>query len=471
VLDRVKHIHLIGIGGAGLSAIARVLLGRGYQISGSDRNPPSGLDDLKEAGVRIFEGHRAENVHGADLVLASSAVPDDNVEIQEARRLGIPVMRRREFLGLLTEGYRTIAVAGTHGKTTTTAMIAFILKEAGMSPTFIVGGEMWNLGTNAGVGEGTYFVIEADEYDHTFLGLNPYVAVVTAIEMDHPDCYPTLGDMLGAFRQFLARVSSDGLILGCGDEENVREVMSGSYEARVISYGLDGENKWRAVGVRPNRKGGNDFVVVNRDREWGPFSLGIPGLHNVKNALAAIAASYHLGVEPAQAGGILARFRGVRRRFEVKGEAGGVLVIDDYAHHPTEIKATLAAVRERYPDREIWAVFQPHTYSRTLALLEQFAASFDEAHHVIVSDIYAARERDDLGVKARDIVDIMQHPDARYIASLEEIADFLLANLRPGTVLVTLGAGDGYKVGERVLALLDSGNSRLPRKTERRQTQ
>lgn len=450
VNERVKHIHLIGIAGAGLSAIARILAGKGYRVSGSDRAASPVLEELARLGVSATVGHRAENVHGADLVLASSAVSEDNVEIQEARRLGIPVLRRREFLAWLTQGYRVIAVAGTHGKSTTTAMVAWILERAGLSPTYIIGGTLVDINTNAGVGEGPFFVIEADEYDHAFLGLKPHLALITVVEHDHPDCYPTLEDMKEAFARFLGQVRPSGRVVGCGDEEVVRELLGG-LQREVITYGLREGNLWQAVDLGANGAGGRDFKVYQGRREWGPFGLRVPGVHNVKNALGAIAAAYQLGVDPEAAGEALRSFRGLKRRFEVKGEAAGVVVVDDYAHHPTEIRATLAAVRERFPGREVWAVFQPHTYSRTRALLEEFAASFADAHHVIVSDIYAAREVDDLGVSARDIVARMRHPDAMHIGPLDEVAAYLLERLRPGSVLITLGAGDGYKVGERVL--------------------
>lgn len=444
---------MVGIGGAGLSAIARVLKERGYEVSGSDRAFSPLMEELAKEGIRVFVGHKGENVHGASLILISSAVPGDNPEIQEALKQGIPVLKRRDFLGWLTQGYKVVAVAGTHGKSTTTAMVAHILDRAGLSPSFIVGGIFADSGLNARHGQGEYFVIEADEYDRTFLGLRPFLAIVTAVEMDHPDCYPDLDSMKEAYIEFLKQVEPEGYIVVCGDEENVVEIM-----ARVgrpfITYGLENGNTWQAEPLNGSETGGRHYVVRMGKRTWGPFTLAIPGLQNVKNALGAIASCHCLGVDPEIAGVALGSFKGLKRRFEVKGEARGVIVVDDYAHHPTEIRATLAAARERFPDREIWAVFQPHTYSRTRALMEEFASSFSKADHVVLCDIYAARERDDLGISSRDILALMDHPDARYIGSLEAVAFYLREHLNPGSVLITLGAGDVYRVGEEVLGWL-----------------
>jgi len=440
---------LIGVGGIGLSAIAKVLLEEGHCVSGSDLKLSPITAALTDLGAIVYQGHRAENVGHADLVIVSSAIPADNPEAAAARARGIPVVKRDWMLGRMMQGRFGIAVAGSHGKTTITALIALVLTEAGLDPTFIVGGILENLGTNAKAGRGEHFVVEADEYDRTFLGLRPRIVVVTNIEMDHPDCYPELDDLVEAFREFVHLVPADGCVIGCGDDERVRELLE---VGRVITYGLGEGASWRAVDIRSNELGGHDFVALHDGRSVGEFTLRIPGLHNVQNALAVLVVAYRLDLPLADVGETLRGFRGVQRRFEVKGEVNGIIVIDDYAHHPTQVRTTLRAARERYPQRTIWAVFQPHTYSRTKALLGEFAASFADADHVVVTDIYAAREDDDLGVSASDIVARTKHPDVRYIPGLDEAADYLLDRLRSGDVLITLGAGDGYKVGEEVLA-------------------
>jgi UDP-N-acetylmuramate--alanine ligase len=454
-------IHFIGIGGIGLSAMAKILLEQGYQVSGSDLQSSPLTANLEALGASIYKGHAAGNVGPAELVIMSSAIRPDNPEVVAARQRGIPVIKRDQMLGRMMEGRYGIAVAGTHGKTTTTALIAWTLTQAGLDPTFIVGGVVENLGTNAQAGKGKHFVIEADEYDYTFLGLKPHLAVVTVIEMDHPDCFHDLDEVTEAFIKFVSLVPRDGSVVGCGDEDRVRAVIEELAESKgkrgrpqVITYGLSAGMDWQAVEIQANGFGGSDFVALREGQPVGRFSLQLPGLHNVKNALAAIVVADHLGLDLAGVGTALREFRGTKRRFEHKGTAGGVIVIDDYAHHPTEIRATLATARGRYPDREIWAVFQPHTYSRTKALLTEFAESFGHADHVIVVDIYPAREYDNLGVSAADIVARMAHPDARHIAGLDEAVGYLIQRLKPGDVLITLGAGDGYLVGERVLASL-----------------
>jgi UDP-N-acetylmuramate--alanine ligase len=390
-------------------------------------------------------------VADADLVVISSAVPEDNPEVVEARRRDLPVVKREQLLRAMTEGKKAIAVAGTHGKTTTSAMIAWILTEAGLDPTFIVGGVLQNLGTNARAGNGPHFVVEADEYDRAFLGLKPDVAVLTALEHDHPDCYPTFEEMRSAFAEFAAQVVLGGLLIACGEDRESAAVANPlpSTGRRVETYGLDPAWDWRAQGVHLGNSAA--FDVWYKGRRLGPCALQVPGRHNVLNALAALAASVELGVDFGMAAAALTRFRGTERRFEIKGQIAEVTVVDDYAHHPTEIRATLAAARLKFPGRSIWAVFQPHTYSRTSAMLNDFAAAFADADHVVVTQIYAARESDTCGVSGADLVAHMVHPDAVYISRLEEASATVLSRVQPGDVVLTLGAGDGYLVGERVL--------------------
>ena len=445
-----RHIHLIGIGGIGLSAIARVLIARGESVSGSDQTASVITEELAKLGAKIFIGHRAENIGDADVVLVTSAASNDNPEVMEARRRGIRVEKRYDFFAELAAGKATIAVAGTHGKTTTTGMIATILVDAGLDPDAIIGGIIPELGSNARAGQGNYFVVEADEYDRAFLGLRPTIAVVTNIEMDHVDIYRDVNEVAKAFGEFMRLVAVDGLLVGCGDLPIVLKELGEIKETRVTRYGFGAGNEWRAVDVRLNPLGGNDFTVWRRNARVGDVRLIVPGRHNVLNALAAIVVANHLGIDLNGARATLEKFRGAARRFEIKGEFRGVTIIDDYAHHPTEIRATLAAARARYAHRKIWAVFQPHTYSRTKALLDDFTTAFDDADHVIVTEVYAAREHDTLGASGAHIVEKMRHSDARFIETLEGCSEFLATHLNSGDVLRTLGAGDVNRVGARI---------------------
>jgi UDP-N-acetylmuramate--alanine ligase len=458
------RFHIVGIGGAGMSAIATVLLERGYRVSGSDQMESEVMQQLREQGANVAVGQRAENVGEVDMVVVSSAIRADNPELIAAQERGLPVNKRAQFLGWLMQGSLGVAVAGTHGKTTTTAMIAHTLMSAGRDPSFIVGGTIKSIGRSAHAGRDREFVIEADEYDRMFLGLTPTIEVILNVEHDHPDCYPTLDDMLEAFREFIQHVPEDGLVVACGEDSAAsmlaREAAQRSL--RHVLYGFKPLLEWYATDIRPNNAGGIDFLAHHNGETQGIVRLRVPGKHNVLNALAALAVTDALGVPFGVAVDALSEFRGVGRRFEVHGEAKGVTIVDDYGHHPTEIKSTLAGARLRYPDQQIWAILQPHTYSRTKTLLDQFAAAFDDADHVIVTAIYASRERDTLGISNRDVVAaIMQrvamqqrdtaHPDARAIDQLDEVAQYLRANAKPGDVVITFSAGDANKVSEALM--------------------
>jgi UDP-N-acetylmuramate--alanine ligase len=459
------HYHFIGIGGSGLSAIARVLLERGEIVSGSDMAESTFLESLRDIGAQVTVGHAAEAVRGADAVVISSAVKADNVEVIAARSAGIPVYKRSEFLGPLTAGKRTVAVAGTHGKTTTTGEIAMLLVRQGLDPSFIAGGALMDFGgANARAGQGDYFVIEADEYDRAFLGLSPWIAVLTNVEHDHPDCYPTLADLHLAFAQFLDRVRPDGALVVCADSpEAIRaadEFRRRRPEVTVRTYAVDMEADWQATEIQPNSEGGSDFQAVRDGELLGRMRIRLPGMHNVCNTLAALCAADLCGVPFARAAKFLAQYHGAERRFEVKGEACGVTVVDDYAHHPSEIRATLAAARQRYPQARIWAVWQPHTYSRTRTLQREFGQAFGEADRVVVLPVYRAREAEEL-FPIEEVVRAMTNTEAVYIPGLMEAVPYLTRELRCGDVLVMLSAGDANRVGEEVLRrmrMIDAGD-------------
>jgi UDP-N-acetylmuramate--alanine ligase len=455
----MTRIHLIGIGGTGLSAIARILLETGYAVSGSDRAESAFTQDLRSAGATVQIGHRAENIAGADLVVRSSAIPDDNPEVVAALAAGMQVLKRSDFLARLMEDKVTIAVAGTHGKTTTTAMIAWMLTALDLDPSFISGGVLSNLGVNARAGKGDHFVIEADEYDRMFLGLKPHIAIVTNMEHDHPDCYPTLEDYQSAFVEFVKRLPSDGTLIVYAEGNGTDTLMATAEEAgkTVIPYSL----RPMAIADRPvdvyasvltqNKRGGFTFCASVLGNP-ATVELEVPGKHNVANALAALTVAQLQGLPIHEAAQALGKFSGTGRRFEVRGEVAGVTIIDDYAHHPTEIKATLSAARSRYPGRRVWAVWQPHTYSRTISLMNDFINSFADADEVIVTEIYAAREPK-LDFSSRQLAERMPKP-AHFFTSLREVSHYLVSSLEPGDVMVVLSAGDADQVSSEVLAQL-----------------
>jgi UDP-N-acetylmuramate--alanine ligase len=453
----MTHVHLIGIGGTGLSAIARVLLESGYTVSGSDLQESPLGQAVQAAGAQVFVGHAAENIAGANLIVRSSAIPNSNVEVQAALSASIPVLKRADFLGQLMAGRLGIAVAGTHGKTTTTAMIAWVLTALGQDPSFIVGGVISNLGINARAGAGLTFVIEADEYDRMFLGLHPQIAVVTNIEHDHPDIYPTPADFQAAFQDFVGCLKPEGYLLLCGDDPGALELLLTAHEKslRTLTYGIrNPQSDYRAKNLRTVPDGGYAFDIYRSDTFLEQISLRVPGEHNVLNALAAFAIAHQLELALPAAAKALSEFRGTGRRFEVLGEARGITVIDDYAHHPTEIRATLSAAAARYPGRDLWVVWQPHTYSRSKTLFDDFAASFGDAQHVIVTEVYPSREPIDPYFSAQQFIQAMQHQDAHFVAGLPEVTSVLFARLEPGDVLLVLSAGDANQVSAQVFASL-----------------
>jgi UDP-N-acetylmuramate--alanine ligase len=426
---------------------------RGEIVRGSDKAESVYTAGLKKAGIEVKIGHQPEYVSGADLVVASSAIPEDNPELVAARDAGIRILRRKEFLGELTADSQTVAIAGTHGKSTTSGMIAWILSKAGLQPTFIVGAVLADLGTNAGTGDGPHFVIEADEYKEAFLGLQPSVAVVTNMEHDHPDYFKTPEDFHAAFHRFIERVQD--LLVVCEDDQGSRSLRPEGLERRT--YGLTEGAQWRAESLQVTDEGGMGFRVIGDGRDLGSVRNLLPGEHNVRNSLAALVVVDFLGVPFKTAADALRTYHGVQRRFQVLGMESGVIAVDDYAHHPTEIVSTLAAARSHYPDHEIWAVFQPHTYSRTRALLNDLMVAFTHADHVLVLDVFAAREEPDPEISGEILAECIKHADVRHISGLRAATSYLLENVPSRSVVVSLSAGDGNLV---VLDLLDELKSR-----------
>src|SRR5690606_24572151 len=403
-----SHIHLVGIGGTGLSAIARVLLQKGYRVSGSDRALNALAEALERDGATIYAGHDAANLApDVDAVIVTSAVKDENPEIAVALARGIPVYKRADIMASLMEGKQVIAVAGSHGKTTTTAMIAHILVETGKHPSYIVGSILKTTGTNAAWDEqGDVFVIEADEYDYMFLGLRPNIAVGTNVEWDPPDFFNAPEVFHHAFEQFVDLLPEDGLLIACGDDKGAYSLFNrrNGEGLLISSYGIENPlAPYRAVDIRSSLGGYNySFIPVMGDPI--PVQLSVHGRHNILNSIAAILAALHVKIPVLEAASAIESFTGTARRFELKGEVDGIAVIDDYAHNPTKIRATIEAARGRYPDRQIWAVWQPHTYSRTQTFMEQYLKVFDQADHVLVTNIYAAREQPIPGVTSAAFV-------------------------------------------------------------------
>ena len=463
---KLQRVHFVGIGGIGMSGIAEVLLNLGYKISGSDLKPSLVTDRLATLGATIFEGHRAENVVGADVVVTSSAVRPDNPEVQEARHQHIPVIQRAEMLAELMRLKYGIAVAGMHGKTTTTSMVAAVLAAGGLDPTVVVGGRVDAMGSNARLGKSHYLVAEADESDRSFLKLSPILAVVTNIDREHMDCYRDMADVERAFVEFMDRVPFYGMTVACNDDDRLRALLP-QLRRRVVTYGaregsdfhLSGPETLAADGHgRPTSR----FRIEYRGQSLGDFHLHVPGRHNILNATAAIAVGVGLDVAPDAIRSALAEFRGVDRRFQLRGCAGEISVIDDYGHHPTEIRATLAAARQCGYGR-VHVVFQPHRYTRTQDLADQFAASFADADSLFVLDIYAASEPPIAGVTGERLAQHIAETGMRqatYAASFADAIEQVTAAAQPGDMILTLGAGSVSQLGPQILERLETRQAR-----------
>jgi UDP-N-acetylmuramate--alanine ligase len=455
----IQHIHFVGIGGIGMSGIAEVLCNLGFRVSGSDSKKSSVTARLEKAGIEVTEGHDAANVGDAHVVVRSTAIRDDNPEIIEARHRSIPVIPRAEMLAeLMRLKPHTVAVAGSHGKTTTTSMIATVLAHAKLDPTVVVGGVVGAMGSNARLGKSDLMVAEADESDRSFLMLTPTIAVVTNIDREHMDYYADMDDVRTCFTSFLNKVPFYGAAILCLDDPQVQAVIP-HVKRRRVSYGLSAQADISAHAIRFDQEFGSSFTVWQGTDALGEITLRVPGLHNVYNALAAIAVAFELDVEFAQIADALSTFANADRRFQFKGEEAGVMVVDDYGHHPTEIKATLAAAKIGSAGRRIVVLFQPHRYSRTQDQMEGFAQSFNNADALMVADIYAASEDPIEGVTSEALTEAIKrygHKNATHIGPLEVAAEVLREQVRDGDLVITLGAGPVYRAGEQLLDLLKS---------------
>lgn len=455
-LDKIKNIHFIGIGGAGMSALSYVMIKRGYQVSGSDAKPGYMATNLAKEGALVFIGHSACQIERAEVVVVSTAIHPDNPELVEAKKRQVPVIHRSDVLAYLMNKHKGVAVAGAHGKTTTSSMLSCITCEGGLDPTIVVGGIVNNLGSNAVNGKSDYVVAEADESDGSFLKFHPYLAVITNIENDHLDHYDSEENIQAAFAKFVEQIKEDGKAILCYDNAKVRALGEKTGKT-VISYGIDSKDAdYRAENIEYG-KNGTTYDILYKNEVIGKGQLIVPGRHNVLNSLGAIAAARELGIPLESILASLAHFSGAKRRFETKGKVGGVWVVDDYAHHPTEIAVTLKAARQTQPERLV-CVFQPHRYTRTQLLLDQFAVAFKDCDELIITDIYAASEDPIPGVSGEMLAHKIAETTGqkvRYISGQDKIEETLEREVRPGDLVITMGAGDIYRLGEQLVQALE----------------
>ena len=454
MLRKARHIHFVGIGGMGMSAIATVLLQLGYTVSGSDLALSDVTHGLQDEGATVFQGHAASHVSGCDIVVVSSAISPDNVEVITAHAQDTLVIPRAAMLAELMRGRQGIAVAGTHGKTTTTSLIATVLESGGLDPTVLVGARLNSLGCNAKLGQGDYVVVEADESDGSFLLLPPVMNVITTLDLEHPDHYEDLEDISQSFKQFMNNASCNGLNIVCNDDGNLRHIINNcEIKASVVTYGLNNSADYMAQNVY-NFGLQTFFEVIRKDSSLGRFVLNLPGRHNVSNALAAITVGCELGLSKSAISSALESFDGVQRRFEIRGERYGVTVVDDYGHHPEEIRHTLRTAKTVWPNRRLVVVFQPHRYTRTHLLQQEFSTAFSEADTLIMLDIYGAGEEPIPGVTTGILYEgVTAHgqEDVYYLNEAWQVVPFLNGYTRERDVLLTLGAGDVWKIAEEFL--------------------
>lgn len=450
---KLESIHFIGIGGISMSGLAEILMREGFRVSGSDSHKSPLTEKLEQDGAVVYYGQYAENIRdGIDAVVYTAAIRPNNPEYAEAVRRGIPMLSRAELLGQLMKNYgQALAISGTHGKTTTTSMVTEILLAADLDPTISVGGILHSIGGNIRVGGPELFVTEACEYTNSFLSFFPTMEVILNIEADHLDFFKDLDDIRHSFRLFAEKLPEDGVLIINGDIKNYQEITAG-LACRVITVGQDAACDYSAKDIRYDAYARPTYALLKAGREAGVITLGATGEHNVYNSLAAIAAAKELGIPMQSIQTGLSGFTGTERRFEKKGELGGITIIDDYAHHPQEITATLNAAKN-YPHKKLWCIFQPHTYTRTQALFEEFAEALSAADEVVLAEIYAARETDTLGISSADVAARIEElgTPAHYFETFDEIETFILENCSTGDLLITMGAGDIVKVGERLL--------------------
>jgi len=454
VQQNMKKIHFVGIGGVGMSGIAKVLLELGYHVTGSDLKQSELTNKLSNLGAKIYQGHAAENIDGADVVVVSSAIQKTNPEVKAAQEKQIPIWQRAQMLAFLMARQKGIAVAGAHGKTTTSSMIATILEKSGYDPSLVIGGVVNNMGFNAKLGQGEYLVAEADESDGSMLLLDPVITVVTNIEDDHLDHYGSMENIIAAFKKFINKLPKQGFALLCADNAQIREIKD-ELKVKVITYGVENQADYLAKKIKMVNLA-SSFEVWCKGKLLGEISLLVPGLHNVYNALAAVVVCLEEGLSFAQIKQALASFGGVQRRFQIVGRSLDVLVVDDYAHHPTEIKAALQAARDSWQGRVI-AIFQPHRYTRTKLLEKEFAKAFSAAHLIILNEIYSAGEQPIPGVTAEKLCLSIEEHEGRKVKLLsdkEELVEYLLTIVKPGDLVMTIGAGDIWQVGQHLSARL-----------------
>ena len=450
LLDNVKKIHFIGCGGSGMYPLIQILAAKGYEISGSDVLDGSIIRYEREMGVKVSLGHSADNVIGTDMVVYSAAISKDNVELNAAASYGIPTIERSVLLGYVSRLYKqSICVSGTHGKTTTTSMITTALELAGRDPSAVIGGKLPLINGYGKAGKGDDIVIESCEFAETFLKLTPYLSVVLNIDNDHLDYYGSMGELKFAFKRFA--LMTKFMIFANADDKNTMDVMY-TLDRRVRTFGIQNDGDYQALNVNEYKPGFFEFDLKEWNKVTGHIRLAVPGYHNIYNALAMCAVCRFVGLTVEQCADAALNFKGAGRRFEVYGECNGALVVDDYAHHPTEIAATLKAA-QHYPHNEIWCVFQPHTYTRTKAFFHEFAEALSHTDHLVLADIYAAREKNTYGISSRDILAKLKEKgtECYYFPSFEEIEKFLLKNCINGDLLITMGAGDIVNVGEHLL--------------------